>query len=1406
MLDPDPQNPNPDQIPPRGSDNVIRTKHSTRSQSKDSSIMNKQSKGVSNLAHVSFKKGSMKNSGKKGMVAKGMEGLEYDDEDSEARELKEGGYDGDKGSVAYSDTQSLDSRSVGESISKREVQAALERDVVSDIANEFDKMIINDIFVSGKDGISVDNIGPMPVPVEENPILNPRSNTVSSPRILKRGKALTNGGSRANAEFSFNQVEKWPSLSGRDNVSDMGMSSGKVNGVVGGNSDGIDIVEGDTKMGDSSGIKKPNFFISDVQGISQSCNNNLTEFPISINDKGKFVAELDPVLEKGCKNWGMTLVGYFIGLKMSYREIVRHLRRMWRSYQFDEEAGLCMVKPKPAKVPLWVRIMNVSLEAWNSKGISRIASGVGTPIIMDRITTFMCDKAYGRASFAKVLVEVDAARGLVDSVEANYKSLGKLMELKVEYPWKPPLCSHCKLFGHSLDICSKKVLTEVDKAKKAKVVGQRKESDMGNSNGRNDWQIMNNRKSIINGNASYGFNRQRNNFRGGYGGRGRGGLNGRGFGDQRYFRNDNIQQRIDLACEKGVHISIEEKNSWDEELRNYFIMKMQEVIKRENVDDLKAKISNLGKQIGHSNKMIAIETRDRANNMVKSVMVEKGLSKNQAYQKIYDEVYRDELDRIKVLDMRKQCAEVELFFKTGQVFTVYELETWTDEKLEFYKASIGEKAYDKCVEMIRMDTNEGINNEVVEDLDAGWSWVSNSVDSSKGCRIAVGWDTHVMSAQLLFQTNQIMHFMIRCFKDNRQMYVSIVYGENSPKARLKLWKDLLEINDIAGKSSWVMLGDFNVVLKINENTNGMNVRGEGIREFVECVKSLEMEDINMCGIFANFMPYLSSDHYHVVLCMPDVTVQKPKSFRFMNYLAEKTGFKEIVNDNWYINVEGYAMFKLVKMLKAMKKHLRSFNKQNGNVFEKVKFHQTEQARVQESLDKGPFNSFLREEEMVYVHAYREAAIDEERLLKQNTKIEWLKEGDSNSSYFHNVIKGRVSRSRIEDVFEIEDAGSQFIKKLDVDSSVDLIKPITNEEIKEALFSIDDNKASGPDGYTSKFFKASWNVVVQDVCCTVKEFFMTGKMLGELNATLISLTPKVSVPSKVTDYRPISCCNIVYKTISKVITNRLKPVLSDLVDANQSAFIPGRLISDNILLAQEFMKGFNWDIGEFGIHPVMVNWIMICLTSVSFSICVNGETHGFFRAKRRLRQVCDDIDSLLCNFLWSNKDGIGSMIGNGKPCSVWFDKWNSSGPLSKLIDHRMIYIAGLDINAKVIDLIKNNAWCWPIDWGNEYDSMLDVLVPNLNSDLEDKPVWINKKGKEKCLMLLRFGRLLKSSILKLFGIDISDLLSVYQDMPLSLGLKLMGLKLKSSSDVMKASKVWKLPMKKDNDSRETYRIP
>nr|GEX16651.1 putative reverse transcriptase domain, reverse transcriptase zinc-binding domain protein [Tanacetum cinerariifolium] len=135
-------------------------------------------------------------------------------------------------------------------------------------------------------------------------------------------------------------------------------------------------------------------------------------------------------------------------------------------------------------------------------------------------------------------------------------------------------------------------------------------------------------------------------------------------------------------------------------------------------------------------------------------------------------------------------------------------------------------------------------------------------------------------------------------------------------------------------------------------------------------------------------------------------------------------------------------------------------------------------------------------------------------------------------------------------------------------------------------------------------------------------------------------------AKITDYRPISCCNVTFKCISKIIANRIKGELGYLVNINQLAFVPGRRISDNILLTQELMRNYHRNRGPprcafkvdiqkaydtvdwnflrsilvgFGFHHVMVEWIMTCVSTTSYSICINGNLHGWFRGKRGLRQ-------------------------------------------------------------------------------------------------------------------------------------------------------------------------------------------
>ncbi|GJS54154.1 hypothetical protein Tco_0627516 [Tanacetum coccineum] len=116
----------------------------------------------------------------------------------------------------------------------------------------------------------------------------------------------------------------------------------------------------------------------------------------------------------------------------------------------------------------------------------------------------------------------------------------------------------------------------------------------------------------------------------------------------------------------------------------------------------------------------------------------------------------------------------------------------------------------------------------------------------------------------------------------------------------------------------------------------------------------------------------------------------------------------------------------------------------------------------------------------------------------------------------------------------------FDTKLNNEEAMEMVKEITHE-IENAIFNIGHNKALGPNGYTSTFFKKAWKIVGNDVCIAIKEFFTTEKLLAEMNATIISLIPKISTPKK-------------------------------LVNLNQSAFIQGRVIQDNILITQELLKG------------------------------------------------------------------------------------------------------------------------------------------------------------------------------------------------------------------------------------------
>jgi hypothetical protein len=132
----------------------------------------------------------------------------------------------------------------------------------------------------------------------------------------------------------------------------------------------------------------------------------------------------------------------------------------------------------------------------------------------------------------------------------------------------------------------------------------------------------------------------------------------------------------------------------------------------------------------------------------------------------------------------------------------------------------------------------------------------------------------------------------------------------------------------------------------------------------------------------------------------------------------------------------------------------------------------------------------------------------------------------------------------------------------------LCKEFSDEEISDALFQMGPLKAPGPDGFPAWFFQRHWDFLRDDVIHAVREFFATGIMPPGINDTTIVLIPKLNNQEELKDFRPISLCNVIYKVISKCLVNRLRPILDNIISPEQSAFVPGRLITDNAIIAFE----------------------------------------------------------------------------------------------------------------------------------------------------------------------------------------------------------------------------------------------
>ncbi|KAL0455350.1 UNVERIFIED_CONTAM: LINE-1 reverse transcriptase [Sesamum latifolium] len=355
----------------------------------------------------------------------------------------------------------------------------------------------------------------------------------------------------------------------------------------------------------------------------------------------------------------------------------------------------------------------------------------------------------------------------------------------------------------------------------------------------------------------------------------------------------------------------------------------------------------------------------------------------------------------------------------------------------------------------------------------------------------------------------------------------------------------------------------------------------------------------------------TSDHSPLLLTGYS-SLPRASMFHFDNYLAQSPGFIQTVQDVWRHNIVGTGMYAVTRKLKALKPVFMRQRRNKGDLLRNVQLAKDYLAIAQRLISRDRQNSLLLQLEYCCQLVLLNATKLEQSMLQQQAKIQWLKGGDQCTRVFFRRVARRRATKRI---FQIQNEGGMTIAEhievthefvsfyqrllggerdkrfidlcylrpwvrylLTEEDLAALTTLVTAADVKMAFFDIPEDKSPGPDGYSSGFFKAAWPIVGDEVTRAVLDFFHNGKLLRQVNATLLVLIPKQHLPPR--------CA--------------LKVDLRKAYDTVEWDFMLAALCL-------------------FRFPCQFIAWIEECITTASFSVCLNGTPHGFFVGARGLRQ-------------------------------------------------------------------------------------------------------------------------------------------------------------------------------------------
>ncbi|EOY25454.1 Uncharacterized protein TCM_026877 [Theobroma cacao] len=562
-----------------------------------------------------------------------------------------------------------------------------------------------------------------------------------------------------------------------------------------------------------------------------------------------------------------------------------------------------------------------------------------------------------------------------------------------------------------------------------------------------------------------------------------------------------------------------------------------------------------------------------------------------------------------------------------------------------------------------------------------------------------------LHSDVIFDHPQCLHVRLTSPWLEFPIFVTFVYAKCTRSERTLLWDCLRRLAaDI--EVPWLVGGDFNIILKREERLYGSAPHEGAMEDFASTLLDCGLLDGGFEGNpftwtnnrmfqrldrivynhhWINKFPITriqhlnrdGSDHCPLLISCFNSSEKAPSSFRFQHAWVLHHDFKTSVESNWNLPINGSGLQAFWSKQHRLKQHLKWWNKvMFGDIFSKLK---EAEKRVEECeilhQNEQTVESIIKLNKS-YAQLNKQLNI-EEIFWKQKSGVKWVVEGERNTKFFHTRMQKKRIRSHIfkvqepdgrwiEDQEQLKQSAIKYFSSLlkfepcdDSRFQRSLIPSIISnsenellcaepnlQEVKDAVFGIDPESAAGPDGFSSYFYQQCWNIIAHDLLDAVRDFFHGANIPRGVTSTTLILLPKKPSASKWSDFRPISLCTVMNKIITKLLSNRLAKILPSIITENQSGFVGGRLISDNILLAQELigklntksrggnlalkldmMKAYDrldWSflikvLQHFGFNDQWIGMIQKCISNCWFSLLLNGRTEGYFKFERGLRQ-------------------------------------------------------------------------------------------------------------------------------------------------------------------------------------------